>query len=64
MKNITAFYWIGTVGLVLTAFLHMVMTLFLFNAPHHGSWWGVYPVFITFLIIGTLQIYKDQKQRT
>jgi len=61
MEKISAFYWIGTVGVIFTAVLHMVMTLIIMEVPNHSVWWGVYPVFIAFLIIGTIQMYKYRK---
>jgi len=62
MKNITAFYWIGTVGMILTALLHMVMTLLIVQESNHGALWSIYPTFLAFLIIGFRQIYKHQKK--
>jgi len=61
MKTKNPFFVIGTVGMLLTAFLHIVMTVFIFQDASHSAWIGVYPVFIAFLTIGTFQMYKKQE---
>ena len=48
---------IGTAGMILSAFIHMIMTLIILQDANHSAYLGVYPVFITFLMIGTFQIY-------
>jgi len=60
--NITnPFFIIGTVGMILTAFMHIIMTLFILQTANHSAWMGGYPVFLVFLTIGTIQIYQKHK---
>jgi len=60
MKTLSPFFMIGTVGMILTAFMHIIMTVFILQTANHGAWIGGYPVFLAFLMIGAIQIYKKK----
>lgn len=63
MAHKNSFFVIGTVGLILTAILHMVMSLFILQEANHSVWVGIYPVFLAFLILGTVQIFKTKQNK-
>lgn len=60
MNTRNPFFAIGTVGMILTAFMHVIMTVFILQDANHNAWLGVYPVFIAFLVIGTFQVFKKK----
>ena len=61
MKKLNSFYVIGSVGVIVIASLHMLMAFILSDTSVHSSFFVLYPVFITFLVIGTGQMIKNKK---
>ena len=61
MKNLNAFFVIGTVGMIVTAILHMMLTVVISDASLQSAFFVIYPTFITFLVIGTRQMVREQK---
>lgn len=60
MKNMNPFFVIGSVGMILTAVLHMVFSLILGMPAVNSTMWILYPTFVTFMVIGFGQILKAQ----
>jgi len=58
MRSLPPFYAIGTVGMVVTAGLHMVMALVIVGPSVHSGFLALYPVFLAFLVIGGAQLRK------
>lgn len=56
MKNLNSFYVIGSLGTIITAFLHIVLSLIIDQSSLHVVFIGLYPTFITFLLIGGAQL--------
>lgn len=61
MKALNPFFVLGTVGVVITAILHVVIALVLSIPTAHKTFFVLYPVFISFLAIGAGQIIKGSK---
>ena len=61
MKIFHPFFAIGTVGMIVTAGLHMFLAWGLSLAAVHAAFFVLYPVFLTFLILGVVLTMKDQK---
>jgi len=61
MKKINPYFSIGTVGIIITALLHIFMTIYIPGPALHITFIILYPVFITFLLIGFWKILKEQK---
>lgn len=61
MKKINSWFTIGTVGIVITAVLHILMTLLISGNALQVTFLILYPVFITFLAIGFRKILKEQE---
>ncbi len=61
MKALNPFFVIGTVGVIVTAILHVVIALVLSVPAAHKTFFVLYPVFISFLAIGAGQIIKGDK---
>lgn len=61
MKNFDPFFTIGTVGMIVTACLHMFLALGLSLTSIHAVFFTLYPVFLTFLILGVVLTVKKQK---
>lgn len=61
MKNLSPFFTIGTVGMIVISILHIAFALFL-NLPVHSVFFTLYPVFIAFMAIGAVQNNKNQKK--
>lgn len=61
MKNFHPFFTIGTVGMIVTAIFHMFMALTLSITSSHTAFFSMYPVFLTFLVIGIALTIKQQK---
>ncbi len=57
MKKLNPFFVIGTIGMLLTAVLHIVFALVLKLSATAG-FLSVYPVFMAFLLIGFAQLIK------
>ena len=60
MKNFHTFFTIGTVGMIVTACLHMYLALGLSLTSIHTTFFVFYPVFLTFLILGVALTRKDK----
>lgn len=52
MKKFHPFYTIGTVGMILVAALHMFMALGLSINSVHTAFFGLYTMFIAFMVLG------------
>ncbi len=61
MKKIHPFFTIGTVGIIVTACLHLFLALGLSLTSIHSVFFTVYPVFLAFLILGVVLTVKKQK---
>ncbi len=61
MKKFHPFFTIGTVGIIVTACLHMFLALSLSLISIHSAFFTLYPVFLTFLILGVVLTVKKQK---
>lgn len=61
MKKINSWFTIGTVGIVVTAVLHILMTLLISGNALQVTFLILYPVFIIFLAIGFRKILKEQE---
>lgn len=61
MKKFHPFFTIGTVGIIVTACLHMFLALGLSLISIHSVFFILYPVFLTFLILGVILTVKKQK---
>ena len=62
MKRFPPFFVIGSVGMVLTAVLHVALAFGLPDASVHGSFAALYPAFLAFMTIGTAQLFRKEKQ--
>ncbi|RYG40784.1 MAG: hypothetical protein EOO01_26585 [Chitinophagaceae bacterium] len=63
MNNLNPFYKIGTIGMIITACLHIVLAVVLNTSSVHTSFAIVYPSWIAFLAMGTAQMAKEKKQK-
>lgn len=61
MKKFHPFFVIGTVGLIITAILHMFLALGLSIASVHNTFFVIYPIFIALMPIGFGLTLKTQK---
>lgn len=61
MKKFHPFFTIGTVGMILTACLHMFLALSLSLTSIHSTFFTLYSVFLIFLILGVVLTVKNQK---
>ncbi|SHF19149.1 hypothetical protein SAMN02745131_01998 [Flavisolibacter ginsengisoli DSM 18119] len=61
MTKFHPFFVIGTVGMILTAILHMFLSLMLTLTTVHATFYVMYPIFLTFLILGVVFTVKKQK---
>ena len=62
MKNLHPFLVIGTFGMIVTAILHMFLTLGLSISSAHLTFLVIYPVFLAFLAIGFGLTLKKQRE--
>ncbi len=60
MKNMNPFFVIGSVGMIITAVLHMVFALIFAMPSVNNTMWILYPTFGAFMAIGFGQIIKAQ----
>ncbi len=58
MKVRSPFFVIGTVGMLVTATLHMLMAMVLVGPAVHPVFLGTYPVFLVFLALGTARMRR------
>lgn len=61
MKNFNPFFIIGAIGMIVMASLHMFLSLGLSLKSVHTAFFVLYPVFLTFLILGVAFTVKKQK---
>lgn len=61
MTKLHPFFSIGTIGMILTAIMHMFLSLGLSLTFVHKTFFGMYPIFFAFLIVGTAITAKKQK---
>lgn len=61
MTKFHPLFSIGTVGMILTAILHMFLSLGLSLTSVHATFFIMYPVFLSFLILGVVFTVKKQK---
>ncbi|SFS54903.1 hypothetical protein [Sphingobacterium wenxiniae] len=61
MKKFHPFFTIGTVGMIVTACLHMFLALSLSLISTHAVFFTLYPAFLTFMILGVVLTVKKQK---
>ncbi|TXE07335.1 hypothetical protein ES711_11230 [Gelidibacter salicanalis] len=59
MKKFHPFYSIGTLGIVVIACLHMFLALGLALRSIHSTFYALYAVFLTFLILGVIFTVKN-----
>lgn len=59
MKKLNPFFVIGTIGMLLTAVLHIVFALVL-KLSATAVFLSVYPIFMAFLLIGFAQLIKQR----
>ena len=62
MKKFHPFFSIGTIGIIITAVLHMFLTLGLSLSDVHSIFFILYPSFLSFLILGVAITVKNQKE--
>ncbi len=60
MKNMNPFFVIGSVGMSITAVLHMVFALILAMPAVNNTMLILYPTFAAFMAVGFGQIIKAQ----
>ena len=63
MEKINAFFMIGTIGMVTTSSLEIFIAALLSKEFVQVTSTILYPVFIVFLLIGTVIMIKRKKQR-
>jgi len=61
MKKLNPFFVIGTVGMILTAILHILMAILIGTPSVHRVFMVMYPVFAALLTIGGMQILQEKK---
>ncbi|EIJ39014.1 hypothetical protein JoomaDRAFT_2016 [Galbibacter orientalis DSM 19592] len=61
MKNFHPFFTIGTLGMIVIACLHMFLAVGLSLTSMHTTFFVLYPIFLTFLILGVVLTVKDKK---
>lgn len=61
MKKLHPFYTIGTVGMIVIACLHMFLSLCLSLTSVHTTSFAMYPVFLTFLILGVALTVRNKR---
>ena len=61
MKKFHPFFTIGTVGMIVIACLHIFLSLGLSLTSIHTIFFVLYPVFLTFLILGVALSVRGKK---
>lgn len=61
MKRFHPFFIVGTLGMLITSLLHICMAIFAIRSFSHASFISIYPVFVTFVILGIILTYNKQK---
>ncbi len=60
MKKFHPFYYIGTVGMIVSATWHMILTMVLSLSSVHQSFYVIYPTFLAFTIMGVALTIRDK----
>jgi hypothetical protein len=58
MRRLPPFFVIGSIGMIVTAIAHAVLSPFVGLLQAHTTFLATYPVFLAFLSIGTLQLLR------
>lgn len=61
MRKFHPFFAIGTVGMIVLAFLHVFLALGLALSLSHSIFFALYSTFLGFLILGVTLTVKKQK---
>ena len=61
MKTLNPFFVIGTIGLIVTAILHIFTAILLDSPAINRVFMVIYPVFAALLTIGGMQILQEKK---
>lgn len=65
MKTFHPFYYIGSIGIIISALLHILLALVLSITTSHAAFFTFYPSFFAFMTIGVgLTIKKQRKALT
>lgn len=65
MKTFHPFYYIGSIGIIISALLHILLALVLSITTSHAAFFTLYPSFFAFMTIGVgLTIKKQRKALT
>jgi len=62
MKNRNPFFTIGTVGMIVTSVLHIVLALVLNLPSVNATFFILYPVFMAFMAAGFMQVNNSRKK--
>lgn len=62
MKNFSPFFIIGSIGMIITAVLHIVLAMILSQPSVHSTFFALYPLFMAFMIIGFRQMLKAHEK--
>ncbi len=62
MKKFHPFFVIGTIGIIVTAVLHIILALGLSLSSVHTAFFIMYPTSFAFLAIGLGLTIKEQKE--
>ena len=61
MKTLNPFFVIGTIGMIVTAVLHIFMAILIDTPSVHRAFMMLYPVFAALLTIGGMQLLQEKK---
>ena len=61
MKEFHPFYFIGTLGVLITAIVNIILALGFSLTAANSTFFIIYPTFVAFLIIGVALTVKEQK---
>lgn len=62
MKKFHPFFAMGSVGIIVIASLHMILALGLKLNSVHTTFFVLYPIFLTFMILGVVFSRKNIEQ--
>lgn len=62
MKTFHPFYYIGSIGIIISALLHILLALVLSIATSHAAFLALYPAFLAFMAIGMGLTIKKQRE--
>lgn len=62
MKTFHPFYFIGSIGIIITALLHIAFALVLSIVSNHSVYFAMYPTFIAIMVLGIGLTIKKQKE--